>query len=69
MSATYTAEDKQCMLEISHGTNHKLPPTTNHKCKGTLDCMWCGGYWLKGFNRCNYKNIDVSIWVELEVLK
>ncbi len=70
MSATYSPADNQCMLKYTHTKDHKLPPrNTDHKCKADLDCVWCGGYWLKGFNRCNYKNIDVNIWAELEVLQ
>lgn len=58
-------EDTQCMLKVSHVPDHKLPPKeTDHKCKSDLDCSWCGGYWLKGFNRCNYMLIDLPVWVE-----
>lgn len=65
--STDSPKDNQCMLKISHINDHKMPPTnTDHKCKGDLDCVWCGGYWLKAFNRCQYKKVDVQIWVEFE---
>ena len=67
MTATYTPEDNQCMLNRTHTQDHKLPSkNTDHKCRGTLDCAWCSGYWLKEFDRCQYKKITIQIWVELE---
>ena len=57
-------DDNQCMLQRTHINDHKLPPKeTDHKCIGTLECLWCGGYILKAFDRCRSIYITIQIWV------